>query len=64
MRSDWSDRSGWPHQGRNTARVSYADRKAVIGQLKPIYTTADEEAALVALASFADSPLGKKWPPW
>ncbi|WP_420818994.1 IS256 family transposase [Ornithinimicrobium flavum] len=42
--------------------VSYADRKAVAAMLKPIYTAADEDAALMALATFADSNLGKKYP--
>jgi putative transposase len=42
--------------------VSYTDRKAVAAQLKGIYTAADEDAALAALAAFADSALGKKYP--
>jgi hypothetical protein len=42
--------------------VSYADRKAVAGLLKPIYTAASEEAALMGLAAFADSTLGVKYP--
>ena len=42
--------------------VSYADRKAVAAQLRPIYTAADEHAALMALTTFADSTLGKKYP--
>lgn len=42
--------------------VSYADRKAVAAQLRPIYTAADEDAALMALTTFADSTLGKKYP--
>jgi putative transposase len=29
--------------------VSYADRKAVAAMLRPIYTAANEDAALVAL---------------
>jgi len=42
--------------------VSYTDRKAVAAMLKPIYTAADEDAALMALTAFADSNLGKKYP--
>ena len=42
--------------------VSYGDRKAVAAMLRPIYTAPDEDAALMALATFADSNLGKKYP--
>jgi putative transposase len=42
--------------------VSYNDRKAVAAMLRPIYTAPDEEAALSALATFADSTLGRKYP--
>ncbi|GAA4403944.1 IS256 family transposase [Ornithinibacter aureus] len=42
--------------------VSYSDRKAVAAMLRPIYTAANEDAALIALATFADSNLGKKYP--
>ena len=42
--------------------VSYGDRKTVAALLKPIYTAPDEDAALMALATFADSTLGKKYP--
>jgi putative transposase len=42
--------------------VSYADRKAVAALVRPIYTAADEDAALMALTTFADSNLGKKYP--
>jgi putative transposase len=42
--------------------VSYTDRKAVAALLRPIYTAPDEETALIALATFADSNLGKKYP--
>jgi putative transposase len=42
--------------------VSYNDRKPVAGLLKPIYTAANEDAALDALAAFADSTLGRKYP--
>ncbi|WP_420853147.1 IS256 family transposase [Serinicoccus profundi] len=62
----------WPHAMVQTCVVhlirasmrfvSYADRKAVAAMLRPIYTAADEDAALMALAAFADSNLGKKYP--
>jgi len=42
--------------------VSYADRKAVAATLRPIYTAPDEDAALMAMAAFGDSNLGKKYP--
>lgn len=42
--------------------VSYSDRKAVAALLRPIYTAANEDAALMALTTFADSTLGKKYP--
>ncbi|MDQ6938353.1 MAG: IS256 family transposase [Actinomycetota bacterium] len=42
--------------------VAYADRKAVAATLRPIYTAADEDAALTALTAFADSTWGKKYP--
>ena len=42
--------------------VSYSDRKAVAAMLRPIYTAPNEVAALSALATFADSNLGKKYP--
>ena len=42
--------------------VSYTDRRAVVDMLKPIYTAPDEDAALMALAAFADSTWGKKYP--
>ena len=42
--------------------VSYTDRKAVAALLRPIYTAPNEDAALIALATFADSNLGKKYP--
>lgn len=42
--------------------VSYSDRKAVAAMLRPIYTAPNEDAALIALATFADSNLGKKYP--
>ena len=42
--------------------VSYSDRKAVAARLRPIYTAADEDAALTALTAFAESALGRKYP--
>ncbi len=42
--------------------VSYGDRKAVAALLRPIYTAPTEDAALLALTTFADSTLGKKYP--
>ena len=42
--------------------VSYTDRKAVATMLRPIYTAANEDAAAIALATFADSKLGQKYP--
>ena len=42
--------------------VSYTDRKAVAAMLRPVYTAPDEDAALMALTTFADSNLGKKYP--
>jgi putative transposase len=42
--------------------VSYGDRKAVAAMLRPIYTAANQDAALIELATFADSNLGKKYP--
>ena len=41
------------HLLRNSVRyVSYKDRKAVLADLKPVYTAATEDAALEALAAF------------
>jgi putative transposase len=42
--------------------VAYGDRKATAALLRPIYTAANEDAALEALAAFADSTIGKKHP--
>ncbi len=42
--------------------VNYKDRKAVAVALKPIYQAADAETALDALAEFAASELGRKYP--
>ncbi|MGO0576110.1 IS256 family transposase [Ornithinimicrobium panacihumi] len=62
----------WPHAMVQTCVVhlirasmrfvSYTDRKAVAAMLRPIYTAPDEDAALMALTTFADSNLGKKYP--
>ena len=62
----------WPHAVTQTCvvhliracmrYVSYADRKAVAGLLKPIYTAPTEDAALDALAAFTDSNLGRRYP--
>ena len=62
----------WPHTVTQTCvvhliracmrYVSYGDRKAVAALLKPIYTAVNEDAALDALAAFADSTLGHKYP--
>ena len=47
------------HLIRSSMRlVSYQDRKKVAAALKPIYTAANEEAALAALSDLASSPLG------
>jgi putative transposase len=51
------------HQIRNSlAFVSWIDRKEVAAQLKEIYTAPNEQAGVVALERFIDSPLGKKYP--
>ena len=42
--------------------VAYGDRKAVSAALKKVYTAVDEAAATEALAEFAASPLGEKYP--
>ena len=42
--------------------VAYGDRKATAALLKPIYTAANEQAALDALAAFAESTIGKRHP--
>lgn len=43
--------------------LAYKDRKAVVRGLRPIYTAPSEEAALEALEAFAESDLGRKYPP-
>lgn len=62
----------WPHTVTQTRvvhliracmrYVAYGDRKATAALLRPIYTAANEQAALDALATFADSNIGKKHP--
>lgn len=42
--------------------VNYADRKKVAAALRPIYTAANEDAALAELAAFEASDLGRKYP--
>jgi len=50
------------HQIRNSLQyVSYKDRKALAADLKPVYTAATEEGALMALESFS-SKWDKKYP--
>ncbi|WP_263252910.1 IS256 family transposase [Saccharopolyspora rosea] len=43
--------------------VPYADRNKVAAALKPIYTAPTPEAAETALLEFAESDLGRKYPP-
>jgi transposase-like protein len=42
--------------------VNYSDRKAVAAALRPIYQAANEDAALIELEAFAQTPLGRKYP--
>ena len=50
------------HQVRSSLRfVSYKDRKAVAGALRPIYTAATEDAALGALGDF-EKAWGARYP--
>jgi putative transposase len=42
--------------------VNYQDRKAVAAALKPIYTAANADGALVSLEAFEATPIGKKYP--
>jgi putative transposase len=44
------------------AFVSWADRRDVVAALKPVYTAATAEAALVALDAFETGPWGRKYP--
>jgi transposase-like protein len=42
--------------------VNYKDRKALAAALRPVYTAANADAALVELDALEASPLGKKYP--
>jgi putative transposase len=42
--------------------VNYTDRKAVAAALRPIYTAANADGALIELEAFEMTPLGKKYP--
>src|SRR4051794_11072109 len=42
--------------------VNYKDRKAVAAALKPIYTAANRDGALIELEAFEATPVGKKYP--
>ena len=42
--------------------VNYSDRKAVAAALKPIYTAANADGALIELEAFEATPLGKRYP--
>jgi transposase-like protein len=44
------------------AFVSWADRREVVAALKPIYTAATADAALLALDAFEAGPWGRKYP--
>ena len=51
------------HLIRSSMRfVAYQDRKRVAAALKPVCTAASEDAASSALAEFAASPLGARYP--
>lgn len=51
------------HLIRSSMRfVAYGDRKKVAAALKPVYTASSQDAALSALAEFAASPLGARYP--
>src|SRR6266567_1087523 len=62
----------WPHTTVQTCTVhliraamkfvSYTDRKAMVAELKEIYTAATVEAAETAMLAFADSAIGRKYP--
>ena len=52
------------HLIRNSLNyVAWKDRKALAGQLKPVYEAVSAEAAEAALGAFEQSPLGIKCPP-
>ncbi len=42
--------------------VNYTERKAVAAAIKPIYTAANDQGALIELEAFEATPLGKKYP--
>ena len=42
--------------------VNYGDRKEVAAALKPIYTAANADGALIELEAFEQTPLGRKYP--
>jgi transposase-like protein len=42
--------------------VNYKDRKAVAAALRPIYTAANADGALIELEAFEQTPLGKQYP--
>ena len=42
--------------------ASYADQKAMAAAMRPVYTACDMDAAGAALAEFAASPAGRKYP--
>jgi putative transposase len=62
----------WPHTTVQTCTVhliraamkfvSYKDRKAMVAELKEIYTAASVQAAETAMLAFADSAMGKRYP--
>jgi putative transposase len=47
---------------RSLGYASYNDRKAMAGALRAIYAACDADAAYAALADFAGTPLGRKYP--
>jgi transposase-like protein len=44
------------------ATVNYGDRKEVAAALRPIYTAANDDGALIELEAFEATPLGRKYP--
>ena len=62
----------WPHTTVQTCTVhlirsamkfvSYKDRKAMVAELKEIYTAASVSAAETAMLAFADSAMGRRYP--
>jgi putative transposase len=47
---------------RSLGYASYNDRKAMAQALREVYTACDADAAYAALAEFAGTPLGRKYP--